>query len=183
MFDELNIEPRGYLLPRRWLELWRKGNLDDRSPNHPDFTLLCDHKARWEQNRKTSSVSEECIALLQSLVGHFDVFTNNAPVCGDCAEKYAGTKEEKDEMAKQAKEEHAALKKHINPHGFAPPFGMPFYLLPEGWVGDWKSWVAGNGDRPEYEVPICEHGGLEWDPAMSWPHYTNEQGWRVIRQK
>ena len=125
-------------------------------------------------------VSQESVAFLKSIIGPFDVSHEDAPVCGDCAEKYAGTKEETEELARQAKDESAALKKHINPHHFAPPFNMPFYLLPDGWATEWRSWIRGERDRPAYKATLCEHDGLDWDPAMSWPDYTNEQGWRVI---
>ena len=169
-YDRLSEGP--YVVSKRWIDDWHRHQAQGR----PTDALYCEHGARWE-NGKVYKVSEEAIVLLRSVVGDFEVYQNDEPVCGICAEDLARGKEAEEEDRQMAKEERKWTKL-ISPN--PPVFKQDYYLLPTKFVEAWMEWMRLGGTRATLDMELCEHGGLDWDPMMKGCAYTSEEVWEEI---
>lgn len=172
------------MLPRDWLNAWRKGEVGTTLPTDALYSIICEHDARWDAGIKTVTISGEAAALLQSLFGDFKVFPTGAPSCGECAEATQGRREAEEEAMMAGKLEYKLHSRGIRPAYPHPPFDVPYVMLPRGWGKAWNATVKSGKDCPvPWDVGLCQHGGLSWDPAVEGPEWADESAFLAMCQR
>ncbi|ORX35565.1 hypothetical protein BD324DRAFT_652117 [Kockovaella imperatae] len=169
------LEPGPFLVSKRWLDLWRKGQ----AQGGPTDDIFCEHHARWDEV-KVVRLSPEAIALLQSVHGDFEVFDEDTPKCPICAAQHDIARQADDMRFALAKEERH-WKKMLSRS--PAPFGVDHYLLPQQFVDKWLAWIREAGERPVLDMELCPHGLLDWDPMVQRCSYIEEPGWKQINER
>jgi hypothetical protein len=153
-------------------------------PTDPPYSIICEHGSRWDNGVKTAAVSGQAIALLRSIVGDFKVFKADEPMCGECAEASAGDRAVREEAITRGRVEFKMYNRSIQPNAPNPPFGVSYLLLPRGWSKAWRATVKNGVPCPTpWNVGICEHGGLNWDPAIEGPEWADEDAFDAMCQR
>lgn len=186
-FDEANasLDEQEYMISKKWIDLWRKGDVGNMSPSDAPFSLFCQHGNRWDKDHKSIRITGEALMLLRSIFGDFDTYTDEEPMCGQCAEDFAGDEEALIAFNRQRKEEQGLMRKWVKTPNQPVVFNEEFHLLPNEWWDGWHAWSNGGGTvpRPILEMGICEHEKLNWDPTTEPARYTSKAGWREITSR
>ena len=173
-----------YILPRDWVLAWRKGEVGAALPTDSPYSIVCEHGSRWENGAKTVAVSDQSVALLRSIVGEFKVVKADEATCGECAEASAGDLAAREEAITRGKVEWKMWNRHIQPNAPSPPFKVPYVLLPRGWSKAWRATVKDGVACPvPWDVGLCEHGRLDWDPAVEGPEWADEDAFDALCER
>jgi hypothetical protein len=180
-FDRLNKGDKDLVLPKAWLDAWKRGLTNGCTPNDDPYNLYCEHGGRGYTGQKVEQVSTAAVVLLQSVSDeHFLVYGIDEPLCARCTEDRRGELDAAEAWKDAAKAEKG-LKKLLGPS--PPPFDVDFYAVPRQWYDDWEAWLRNGGERPELDMGRCRHGLLGWDPAKGYPKFFTEKGWEEILRR
>ncbi|KAJ9109175.1 hypothetical protein QFC21_000504 [Naganishia friedmannii] len=180
---EIADNDNGFLLPKLWLEAWRRGSVDESQQSgilsdwQTDIT--CPHgKAKAPRARQSADctiIPPEAFGCLASLmdvseIPHFNLACDVCQVCLEDEEHRAKASAGAVEMARDEKKKL----KEMTQQSFLTTAkreifaGIPTYLLSVAFVNSWLEWI---NDPIEIQRPnfsnrelFCQHHGLLVDP-------------------
>ena len=186
MFDQLNVQPQPYIIPKAWYTSWRKDPIPpSKRPDDQIYNMFCEHGNRFEVDPKSQiPISSESLAVLHSVFGDFKTLKSDSDVCAICEVERAGDVQALKVWEDQVKAERA-IGKAIKGSSATLVFGMDFFAIPGSFYNAWQTWTRNplpQGGKVELDMGLCEHGGLEWDPMMEWPKWVDEKGWKEVKK-
>ncbi|WWD17000.1 hypothetical protein CI109_101436 [Kwoniella shandongensis] len=181
-FDSMSDLADEWIVPKMWLEQWRRGSLPDGTlPTNAEYTLFCEHGKRAPNERNsTISISPEALAYLKSTIGDFEAFQEDEPECEVCLQSVMLDRDNEAAWRLDVKVDRM-IKRGLNPK--PPAFGIDYFALSEIFVKNWFEYMKTPGPRPMLEMGLCEHGMLDYDPQTEKPDILEQSKWTKLCDK
>lgn len=179
-FDELNVGDRVIVMPQEWLDEWRSGVLEAGSlPTSNGYSLYCAHEEPYIGDRKSTKITAEALALLQSAVGEFDSFTGDTKACAKCTASDEAIGDLRATWSATLKAE----RKLVSSMDARPiMYDTDYYAVSPTWYDEWCEYRKSPMARPTYTADLCEHGKLPVDPTVERLHHLTKEGWALLEE-